>query len=292
MFNLRFDKREIEYWASRYDYPLEPYIADTVAPRVKKVGYISREDFLAICDWKTSRTRKHVGKNREDFIHEVTRVAFSTPNERLRIELLTLLKGVSWPTASVILHFCHTEPYPIIDFRALWSLGVEADSSKYDFDLWLDYTCFCRNIAADTGVSMRALDKALWQFSKVNQGKTTIEPSPPTRKIVDSNGAMVSLPYGGKGSAFSVDDLIRHIGASGHSYIIQGGVACSFASHPKHQSLDYWLRQNYTDRKDTMQAVAEVIDALVASGKFVFDEKLECPDSGRHCKGIRLVLSD
>ncbi len=292
MFNLRFEKHDIDFWASRYEYPQEEYISNAVAPRIKKAEYISKEDFLAICDWKTSRTRKHVEKNPVDFIQEVTRVAFSTPNERLRIEILTLLKGVSWPTASVILHFCHAEPYPIIDFRALWSLGVEADSSKYDFDLWWDYTCFCRNIAADTGVSMRTLDKALWQFSKENQGKATIEPSPPTRKIFDSNGALISLPYGGKGSAFSVDDLTRHISSSGRSYIIQGGVACSFASHPKHQSLDYWLRQNYADRKDTMQAVAEVIDALVATGKFEFDEKLDCPDSGRRCKGIRLVMSD
>lgn len=290
MFNIRFDKHEIEYWASRYDYPLESYISDTVAPRVKKTGYISKEDFLAICDWKTSRTRKHVGKNREDFILEVTRVAFSTPNERLRIEILSLLKGVSWPTASVILHFCHTEPYPIIDFRALWSLGVEVEASDYDFGLWWEYTCYCRQVAAESRVSMRTLDKALWQYSKENQGKAILEPSPPSQEIVGSNGAMISLPYGGKGSVFSVDDLIRHIDASEYSYIIQGGVACSFANHPKHQSLDYWLRQNYTHRKDTMQAVAEVIDALVATGKFEFDEKLECPDSGRRCKGVRLVI--
>ena len=29
--------------------------------------------------------------------------------ERLRIEILTLLDGVGWPTASVILHFYHKE---------------------------------------------------------------------------------------------------------------------------------------------------------------------------------------
>jgi hypothetical protein len=181
MFNLRFDKHDIEYWASRYVYPLEDHISDTIAPGVRKAGYTCKVDFLAICDWKTARTRKQVGKNREDFIQEVTRVAFSTPNERLRIEILTLLKGVSWPTASVILHFCHTAPYPIIDFRALWSLEVEIETSDYDFDLWWEYTCYCRLVAVESGVSMRTLDKALWQFSKENQGKAASEPSPPSR---------------------------------------------------------------------------------------------------------------
>ncbi len=61
--------------------------------------------------------------NPEDFIKDVTHTALITPSERLRIEVLTLLNGVSWPTASVLLHFGYDNLYPILDFRALWSLG-------------------------------------------------------------------------------------------------------------------------------------------------------------------------
>lgn len=39
-----------------------------------------------------------------------TRVALSTPSERLRIEVLTLLDGVGWPTASVLLHLTPQAP--------------------------------------------------------------------------------------------------------------------------------------------------------------------------------------
>jgi len=82
--------------------------------------------------------------------------------------VLTLLSGVGWPMASVVLHWCHTAPYPILDFRALWSLGV-APLPSYDFPLWRAYTDHCREMAAAAGVSMRDLDRALWQFSKENQ---------------------------------------------------------------------------------------------------------------------------
>ena len=69
-------------------------------------------------------------------MQEVTRTAPSTSDERFRIEVLMLLRGVDWPTASVILHFAHGERYPILDFRALWSLGFE-NTPRYEIDFWM-----------------------------------------------------------------------------------------------------------------------------------------------------------
>jgi hypothetical protein len=52
--------------------------------------------------------------------------------------------------------------------------------------------------------------------------------------------------------------------------------------------LDCWLRDNYAQNPDTKQAVNELVDALVMTGEF--EEGLFiCPDSGRICKGIRIV---
>jgi len=100
-----------------------------------------------------------VASNSREFIEAVTKTALSTPVERLRIEVLTLLTGVSWPTASVLLHFGHSAPYPILDFRALWSLSIDFMKIRYDFDFWWSYTQFCRKLASDAGVSMRVLDR-------------------------------------------------------------------------------------------------------------------------------------
>src|SRR5277367_5868814 len=99
---------------------------------------MSKEDFVGLCKWKTQRTGPRCKSNDEDFIRAVTATSLATTNERLRIEILTLLCGVEWPTASVILHFCATELYPILDFRALWSLSVEVPS-QYNFEFWWEY---------------------------------------------------------------------------------------------------------------------------------------------------------
>jgi hypothetical protein len=102
-----------------------------------------------------------VASNSADYIKAVTQTALTTSNERLRSEVLLLLNGVRWPTASVILHFCHRDPYPILDYRVLWSLGVSANDVVYNFDLWWAYTQFCRNLAEEANVSMRELDRVL-----------------------------------------------------------------------------------------------------------------------------------
>ena len=173
-FALGFDKSEIDHWASRYSYPGESYVVDTLAPRVRAAGFYSKPNFLALCEWKSPRIRKYVAKNTDSLIRVVTQAALTTNHERFRVEVLTLLRGVSWPVASVLLHFGSTDSYPILDFRALWSLGISAPAT-YDYDLWAAYTHYCRQLANECGVTMRVLDRALWQYSKEHQPKPQSE---------------------------------------------------------------------------------------------------------------------
>lgn len=173
-FALRFDWRRIAAIANGYSYRDDRFAEQDrelqfeIGPSAQKRGHFTKPEFLKLCYWKSPRTKSRVAENPPEYIEEVTRVALSTQVERLRIEGLTLLRGVSWPTASVVLHFAHREPYPIIDYRALWSLGV-AKPPPYTFDYWWEYTQFCRELATKCGVSMRTLDRALWQYSSENQ---------------------------------------------------------------------------------------------------------------------------
>lgn len=96
---------------------------------------------------------------------------------------------------------------------------------------------------------------------------------------------MIALPNGGQ---FNVHDLIAHIEASGRNYIIQGQQSVSREKHSKHLSLDYWLRQ-FAKNPDTRQAENFVLDELERTGLFEIAEKLVCPDTGKLCKGLRLV---
>ena len=97
---------------------------------------------------------------------------------------------------------------------------------------------------------------------------------------------MIPLPYGGQ---FDEHELVDYVRASRRGYIIQGQQKVAKANHTKPHSLDYWLRQ-FGHNPDTKQAEASVIEALVATGLFVFERRLRCPDSGRDCQGLRLRL--
>ncbi|HEY8749635.1 MAG TPA: hypothetical protein VIM11_16750 [Tepidisphaeraceae bacterium] len=177
MFRMRFQIINVDHWASRYnaDDPREVHLEGSIAASAKKLGYLTKHDLFEICRWKSPRTSGRCDRNDEDFVRAVTATAFSTPNERLRIEVLTLLDGVDWPTASVILHFCSPDRYPILDFRALWSLQVNVHT-PYSFEFWKAYTLFCRQLAdQNEGLTMRNLDRALWQYSKEKQPVSSIK---------------------------------------------------------------------------------------------------------------------
>jgi len=163
-FKLRFQLGRIPAIASRYDYG--DSVAEGIGQVVRPVRHYTREQFLELCRWKSVRTQPRCEENDAALVEAVTKVALTTPHDQLRIEVLTLLRGVSWPTASVLLHFGHTDPYPILDYRALWSLGIDKPPAQYTFPFWWAYVKASRRLAINAGVSMRTLDRALWQFSK------------------------------------------------------------------------------------------------------------------------------
>jgi len=73
--------------------------------------------------------------------------------------------------ASVILHFKFPDRYPILDFRALWSLDKE-QPKYYTFDFWWDYVQEIRKLSEYLKIDIRTIDKALWYYSKENQRQT------------------------------------------------------------------------------------------------------------------------
>ena len=154
--------------AARFDAAVDRAIEQEIGPAVRARRHCTRDDFLALCEWKSPRSRARCAANPAELVEEATRLAFAARSEQLRVGVLMLLDGVSWPTASAILHFCHPEPYPILEYRALWSLGVDGPAA-YTFELWWGYTLACRGIAREVGMGMRDLDRALWQYAKENQ---------------------------------------------------------------------------------------------------------------------------
>jgi hypothetical protein len=164
----RFKLKKVRALAASYSYP-DDAVAIEAGQRAKAAGFYTRKDFLAICNWKSARTRPLWSDNCEQVVREVTRVVLSTKLEQLKIGALLVLRGVNWPTASVLLHFGSRARYPILDYRALWSLGNDKPPAAYTFEYWWAYTEACRRLAKQARVTMRVLDRALWQYSKCYQ---------------------------------------------------------------------------------------------------------------------------
>lgn len=167
-FRLRFPLGDVRHWADRYAYADDSEV-EAIGEVAGKHGWYTRDQFLRVTLWKTERSKSRCARNSGATVREITQVALGAADERLRVGALTLLEGVQMPTASVLLHLAHRDPYPILDYRALWSLGVDPAPAYYPFELWSAYTLMCRGLADSAGVTMRTLDRALWQFSNEHQ---------------------------------------------------------------------------------------------------------------------------
>lgn len=167
-FKLQFPATEIETLASRFGASDDArYLAAGATARAR--GHYTRAEFIEVCAWKTARSRPKVASNTEATVVDATRRALAATDERTRIQALLELAGVGVPTASTLLYFAFPDDYPILDVRALASLGVRP-RSQYPVSFWLQYLGACRELARRCAVSMRRLDKALWQNSKERAG--------------------------------------------------------------------------------------------------------------------------
>lgn len=166
---MRIKEKEIQKYKSLY---ADDYYDEEIEIEAKRWlqghEYLTKEMFLKIGRWKTKRQLSNYKKNDEELIKEISRISFSSKNEQLKISVLTLLRGVNFPVASVILHFKYPDLYPILDFRVLYSLGWDKPS-VYNFDYWWRYVLGIRGISKRLNIPIRELDKALWAYSKFNQ---------------------------------------------------------------------------------------------------------------------------
>ena len=162
-FELQFPLDEIDALAARFPAGDDGRLHE-VGVAVLARGYYTREEFIEVCAWKTVRSRprsratpkqpwssdrpghRNRGRIREDD-------GAARARRRRRADCLD---------APV---FAFPDHYPILDVRALESLGVKP-RSQYPLSFWLGYLDACHELAQQAGVSLRTLDKALWQHSK------------------------------------------------------------------------------------------------------------------------------
>lgn len=160
---------------NRDDIALEAKIFKDIG---KSPAHLTTDILKNIEEWKWGRKRGLVKNNKDQFIIDVTEISLKTENKRLRLEILTLLKGVHIRMASAILYFCFPTKQTIMDryaWNALKYFGELNTDIKDDFEHWESYNGKCLEIAKKYGVSLRDLDKALWQYGKEKSKKAPKE---------------------------------------------------------------------------------------------------------------------
>ncbi len=167
------DRAWIESWSKRYDdaHQLEKAIEARIEKAVRQsFSYLTKDTLADIELWKWGRRVGLVDANEEEFVREVTRASFNANSERFKLEVLTLMNGVGIRMASTILAFRYPRRYTVMDWRAWKSLKSfqlldgEIEDTYY---CWRRYNSVCQELAARNRVSLRKLDKALWQFNFV-----------------------------------------------------------------------------------------------------------------------------
>jgi hypothetical protein len=163
-FELQFPIDQVPSLAARFP-AMDETAGLALGAGVRSRGHYTRAEFLEVCGWKTVRSRPKVAANAEPAVVDATGRALAADDEATRIAALLELQGVGVPTASTLLYFVFPADYPILDVRALESLGA-GSRSVYPVSFWLAYLNACRTLAREAAVSIRDLDKALWQHSK------------------------------------------------------------------------------------------------------------------------------
>jgi len=108
-------------------------------------------------------------KNTGELIELITKTAFEITHEdkdfetELRINTLTLLKGVGIPVASAILSLCFPDKYAVIDYRN-WEQLFGERKSNYTIKNYLDYLKKIKKLSEEFGFTCKEIDTAIWQI--------------------------------------------------------------------------------------------------------------------------------
>jgi hypothetical protein len=162
-FQLEFAPARLRHFSDRYNY------ADDTEPldaghRIACSDY-TRANLEIIFRWKTgSRGISRLARNSDEEVRDAPEPAINARTERASVAVLCGLSGVGIPVASAILICIDPLRYTILDFRALEAPGITDHYETIDF--YLLYMAHRRDLAVRHAISLRDLDRALWQWSK------------------------------------------------------------------------------------------------------------------------------
>lgn len=142
---------------------------------IKKQGHLTKEQIIRILKWKSPRPLRFYEQNSETDIETITKLAFQQNDDKLKIHILTALKGVNYPSASAILMFYEPKNYPVLDIR-VWKqlhknnlVTTNANGQNFTLEQWATYLKIIRSLAKENNLTSRQVEKRLFDFDKLTQ---------------------------------------------------------------------------------------------------------------------------
>lgn len=142
---------------------------------INQQDYLTKEQLLKILRWKSPRPLNYYLTNSEEEIKEITKLAFLIENDKLKIHILSALKGVNYPSASAILMFYNPKIYPVLDIRVwrqLYRTGlVDTNPVGQNFTLkeCEKFYQVIRELASNLNLTARQVEKRIFDYDKMNQ---------------------------------------------------------------------------------------------------------------------------
>jgi hypothetical protein len=137
---------------------------------VWRKGEFDRDEFLAMCRWKSPRVLPLCRRNEARRVRRVSRAALGERDEARRLDHLRSLRGVGIPVASSILTLLAPGRYGVLDVRAWGALRAlgGVDGPRHPGALrpehWVAYTASLRRIARSLRTTPRRVEFTLYML--------------------------------------------------------------------------------------------------------------------------------
>lgn len=169
------DKEEILKWKARYDKEEDLYntgLEKELRTKFEKNKFITKEDLEKIIGWKfqgrligrRKRILNLLSPVKDEYIQQVSKLAFQAEDDEARLSLLTSIRGVGVALSSVILTFYDPKRYGVVDIHDWRELfGKEPADIFTNHKHILKFFAKLREITEKTGLACRVVEKALFK---------------------------------------------------------------------------------------------------------------------------------
>jgi hypothetical protein len=158
---MTITKKWIQKWAATYPAEYDATIQRLAGQRPRY------DDMVAIVRWKSARSLGYFRRNDARVVEQIVAEALGTEDDFQALTTLIALHGVKERVASAILSAYRPDRYTVMDARAWTSLRAHGYLKAAQRSSWLrrwePYLNTCRTLALQHGLTLRALDKALYE---------------------------------------------------------------------------------------------------------------------------------